>query len=115
MKYLPESLDEFKKKSEQTKVGENYHPERQEEMTVKSSTKSELSNLADARFGAKLVASNPESKNPSRLIDGKKDTFVMSDCTSEQWFIIQLSRIAMLEAIEIIMKERLFNLNIKLV
>ena len=73
--------------------------------SIESDDVGEWINLAASSAGAKIVGSNQEARHPLRVIDGKKDTFMKSDCKADQWFIVELSRTAKVKMIEMTMKE----------
>ena len=73
--------------------------------SIESDDVGEWINLAASNAGAKIVGANQEARHPLRVIDGKKDTFMKSDCKADQWFIVELSRTAKVKMIEMTMKE----------
>lgn len=102
-KHRFESLDKFREQLKNASIESESINEIIESM--ESDDVGEWINFAAASAGAKIVGSNPETRNPLRVIDGKKDTFMKNDCKVDQWLIIELSHAAKVKMIELTMKE----------
>eukprot|EP00210_Caulerpa_lentillifera_P001360 g1308.t1 len=73
--------------------------------SIESDDVGEWINFASSSAGAQILGVNPESRNAKRVIDGKKETFMKTDCKVDQWLIIELSNVANIKVIELTMKE----------
>ena len=58
-----------------------------------SPSEEEWHNFALSKDGAKIVASNKESKKASAILDTDSDTFMKNECKADKWFIIELSQV----------------------
>ncbi|CAF0836473.1 unnamed protein product [Brachionus calyciflorus] len=58
-------------------------------------------NYASLHCGAKLIANNKESSNPSHILTESKDDYMLNSCSSKVWFIIELCEAIKLNEIQI--------------
>lgn len=62
------------------------------ETTLASSLKinRQRKNYASLDCGAKVLASNPESNNPSHVLTESKDDYMLNSCSRRFWFVVEL-------------------------
>lgn len=67
-------------------------------------------NLALAKDGAKVVSAHTEARKPHALLDHDGDTFMMSDCQTNKWVILELSQVGKVGSLDLSQNEPYTNL-----
>lgn len=67
-------------------------------------------NLALAKDGAKVVSAHADARKPHALLDHDGDTFMMSDCQTDKWVIVELSQVGKVGSLDLSQNEPYTNL-----
>jgi hypothetical protein len=58
-------------------------------------------NFASHECGAKVIATNPEAKNPGAILTNNNDEYMLNPCSAEIWFVIELCELVSVSKFEI--------------
>ena len=58
-------------------------------------------NYASLDCGAKVIATNPEAQNPTKVLMEDRDVYMLNPCSANVWFVVELCELVSVRVLEI--------------
>eukprot|EP00794_Sanderia_malayensis_P005046 gene5046-5703_t len=94
-----ESFKDWKEKQESNEKKSEHEKPASQVLPRKRFNKK--TNYASSECGAKVVATNGEAQNTAAILSENKDLYMLSPCSSNIWFVVELCEKVQVEAVDI--------------